>query len=182
VTSTLTKSRRIDLENNKSILNFESLGRNFPFLSRNGFQLRLFAFVGVTLAGGCASLPDSQYQKIPFPKKHAHLSETPPFPAEILGVVRAKISFPTTDPEHELEELCLSAFNQGAHDLIKKAKKTYKTATDVIGIQSIVFFLDGTKKAYPQAECSDDGNEGQVLMQGQAIAPLPPSNLRKKIK
>ena len=133
-------------------------------------------FVGLSLGGAlfasaCSSMPESKYHRIAFPKKNAYLDETPPFEADRLGTVRTKISFPTIDPDHETDEICESAFNQGAHDLLSKATKQYG-ATAVVEVRSVVFYLDGKRKLYPQAECADDGDEGQILMQATAVRPV----------
>lgn len=147
-----------------------TLTKNRNFILNPAIKTGMSTFL---IAGlfSCATLPDSKYEKIKFPKKGATTADKVSYPFKKLGIVRTKILFPTTDPEHEPEQMCLSAFNQGAHDLLSKAKKEFG-ATAIISVRSVVFYLTGEKKLFETPECSDDSAEGQILMQAEAIQKI----------
>ena len=96
----------------------------------------------------------------------AYIGE-PDRPYEKLGLVRTKVEYPSLDPTREESALCKNYFNKGAIDLVKRARKVGADA--VIDVRSAVFLFDGRAETYPSAQCSDDGQEGQVLMQGIAV-------------
>lgn len=88
-------------------------------------------------------------------------------PYKKLGQVRTKVNYNTLDWIHEEDQLCRNYYNKGVHDLVKRAQD--QGADAVIDIQSVVFNdLDG-EETYPTPECSDDGQEGQILLQGIAV-------------
>ena len=90
---------------------------------------------------------------------------------EVLGTVRSKAEFPTLDPANEEDALCANYFNKAVKDLVRRAKD--KGADAVIKVSSVVFYENGRMESFPRPECSDDGEEGQVLVQGNAIKWLP---------
>lgn len=70
-------------------------------------------------------------------------------------------------PEHEEKELCRNHFNKAVQDLLKLARKN--GAEGIADVKSVVFLYDGRTELYPTPECSDDGEEGQVLLQAVAF-------------
>jgi hypothetical protein len=50
---------------------------------------------------------------------------------------------------------------------VKYAKQ--QGADAVIDVRSVVFFEDGSRETYQTAECSDEGDTGQILAQGVAV-------------
>lgn len=122
----------------------------------------IFLFLGLT---GCTTLPTPKFHKSDFPKEAYLEAVTRPY--ERLGVVRAKVNFPTLDPDRDEDALCRNYYNQSVQDLLKMAKK--KGADAVIEVKSVVFYEGGDSKAYLTPECSDDGEEGQALTQGVAV-------------
>ncbi len=113
----------------------------------------------------CSTLPKKKFKRYSFPK-NAFIGE-PPRPYEVLGQVRTKIDFSSMDDKRDEATLCRNYFNQAVNDLVKRAKDQGGDA--VMDVKSVVFLLDGKTELHPQAECSDDGEEGQVLTQGTAI-------------
>ena len=45
----------------------------------------------------------------------------------------------------------------------------HQGADAVVDIKSVVFLENGKQETYSTPECSDDGFEGQILLQGVAI-------------
>lgn len=96
-------------------------------------------------------------------------------PYEVLGVVKSKVNFPTLDMDKSEESLCRNYFNKAVHQLLEYARKNGGDA--VIDVKSVVFLVDGRQETYSTPECSDDGDEGQILTQGVAIRwlEIPPT-------
>lgn len=140
---------------------------------RTKFQVLGLCLLGILLISACATVPEPKMEKYLFPKDVAYHGDAKGRPYEKLGLVRARHDFPTLDPNHDEKELCQNYFNKTVHDLVKEAKKQGGDA--VIEVRSVVFFEDGTSQLYKTPECSDDGQEGQILTQGIAIKwePLP---------
>ena len=132
-------------------------------LSKIAFSASLMATLG-----GCSTLPTPHVTKYDFPKSDVYVEEKPKRKFTILGSVRARVNFNSMNPEREEKDLCNNYYNKAVADLLKRAKKEAK-ADAVAEVRSVVFFLDGTSKTYVAPECSDDGGEGQVLVQGLAI-------------
>ncbi len=131
------------------------------------------ALLGI-LGSSCASpLPDTKMHPFTFPKDEAIVGDAKGRPYEKLGIVRSRVDFNTLDPTHEEKTLCNNYFNKAVRDLVKQAKE--QGANAVIDVKSIVFYDDGQSKTFPTAECSDDGQQGQVLAQGIAVKwkPMP---------
>jgi hypothetical protein len=124
---------------------------------------------------GCSTLPTPHVTKYSFPKEDVYVEEKPKRKFNVLGSVRARVNYNSMNPEREEKDLCQNYYNKAVADLLKRAKKEAK-ADAVAEVRSVVFFLDGTSKTYVTPECSDDGGEGQVLVQGLAIQwERPPS-------
>jgi hypothetical protein len=136
------------------------------------FIPRFAATIAVLAGFGCATLPDSKFKKYNFPETAVFVDEKPTRPFKVVGPVRVRVNYSSLNPEREELELCQNYYNKGARDLLKRAKRDLK-ADAVIDIHSVVYFMDGKSKRYPTAECADDGNEGQILMEGKAIRYLP---------
>jgi hypothetical protein len=125
-------------------------------------------------ASSCASpLPDTTMHPFTYPKESAIVGDAKGRPYEKLGIVRSRVDFNSLDPTHEERTLCNNYFNKAVRDLVKQAKDQGGDA--VIDVKSIVFYDDGQSKTFPTAECSDDGQQGQVLAQGIVVKwkPMP---------
>jgi hypothetical protein len=114
----------------------------------------------------CASLPDTHFEKHAFPKE-AFVGDVKDRPYKALGLVKTRVDYQTLDANHEENDLCRNYYNKGARDLVKIARE--KGADAVIDLKSVVFFEDGKSMTYPEPECSDDGQDGQILLQGIAV-------------
>lgn len=123
----------------------------------------------------CSSLPDPKHRFFEFPKQGVYLGRPPESqgPYERLGVVKTKLEWPTLSPDYDETRLCQSYFNKAMADLLKRAREQVQ-ADAVIEARSVVLLVNGQLETHPRAECSDDGQEGQVLAQGIAIRYLPP--------
>mgnify|MGYP007063368841 CR=1 FL=1 len=126
----------------------------------------------------CATLPEPEHEVHKFPK-NAYI-KIPDKEFEKLGLVRAKVNFPTLHWDAPLQRLCQNYFNKATKQLISLAKKNGGDA--VVDVKSVVFFMDGTSQTYSKAECADDGLEGQNLARGVAVRWKRPENLKKTVK
>jgi hypothetical protein len=133
----------------------------------------LIAFATLLTLSACTTLPEPKMDKVSFPNETAYYGDVKGRPYEKLGMVRSRMDFNTLDPVHDEKELCRNYFNKAVRDLVKQAKK--QSGEAVIEVRSIVFFEDGSNKLYKTPECSDEGQEGQILVQAIAIKwrPLP---------
>lgn len=100
------------------------------------------------------------------------MDEKPTRRFKVIGPVRVRVNFSSLSPDREEQELCRNFYNKGARDLLKRAKREFR-ADAVMEVRSVVYYMDGKSKRYPTPECADDGNEGQILMEGKAIRYLP---------
>ncbi len=142
--------------------------RNLDLSKMRRVRIALGAALGLGCAlqvMGCASLPEQKVKRFAFPKEA--FVDVPKRAFRRLGLVRTKVNFNTLNQDWEESSLCRNYFNKAALDLVKRAKE--RGADAVVEIRSIVFMVDGKSEAYSQAECSDDGGEGQVLAQGIAV-------------
>jgi hypothetical protein len=148
--------------------------RRFPD-TRRFSRLVISTLVGAALAAGlisCSTLPESKFKSYTFPEGSVFVDEKPTRRFKIVGPVRVRVNFSSLNPEREEQELCRNYYNKGAKDLLKRAKRDLK-ADAVIEVRSIVYFMDGKSTRYSTPECADDGNEGQILLEGKAIRYLP---------
>lgn len=119
-------------------------------------------------------------EKHSFPKD-AHIGDVKR-PYEKLGQVRSKATYATLDPKHDETTLCRNYFNKAVEDLVRRAKKVGADA--VIDVRSVTFYEMGGSDTFPRPECSDDGAEGEVLVEGIAVkwkpepspSPSPPAS------
>ena len=118
----------------------------------------------------CTTLPAPKYSRHVFPKGEAFVGDAKR-PYQTLGLVRAKVEFPTLDPGRDEQDLCKNYYNAAVQDLVKHARKAGGDA--VINVKSVVFLEDGRAETHKSPECSDDGQEGQILTQGIAVKWLP---------
>jgi hypothetical protein len=109
--------------------------------------------------------------KFAFPKGRAFVGDVKR-PYKKLGQVRAKVNFNTLDWVHEEDQLCRNFYNKGVKDLVDRARK--QGADAVIDVQSVVFSDITGGQAFSTPECSDDGQEGQILLQGIAVKWIEP--------
>jgi len=120
----------------------------------------------------CSTLPEPRFKKYSFPEASVYVDEKPTRRFKVIGPVRVRVNFSTLIADREEIELCRNFYNKGARDLLKRAKRDFR-ADAVIEVRSVVYYMDGKSKRYPTPECADDGNEGQILMEGKAIRYLP---------
>jgi len=134
----------------------------------NIVKVKLFVLTFLIFALGlsCTTLPSVEHKTYHFPEK-AFFDEPKNHKFEKLGLVRAKVNFPTLDPDRGFESLCSNYFNKAIAELVEIAEK--KDGDAVMQVRSVVFLMDGRREEYPKAECADDGEEGQVLVKGIAI-------------
>ncbi len=128
-----------------------------------------FGLVALGLVGGCASTPQVKVKRYDWPK-NVYLGD-PKRPFESLGLVKTKVEFPTLTENYEESYLCKNYFNKAARDLLSRAKDA--GGDGVVDVKSVVFLADGRMETHASAECSDDGAEGQVLVQGIAVRWKP---------
>ncbi len=114
----------------------------------------------------CSSLPTQSFERHVFPKKGAFV-EKPDRPYVVLGQVKTKVNWPTLDPSHEESTLCKNYYNKAVKDLVKRAIEN--GGDGVAEIRSVVFLMDGKTEVHNTPECVDDGEEGQILLQGVAF-------------
>jgi hypothetical protein len=130
-------------------------------------------FLVIFMVAGCAStsLPGAKHEHYLFPQERVYFEEPSQGfegrPYQTMGWVRSKATWSTLENETHDERLCRNYFNKAAHSLLKEAIKAGADA--VIKVRSVVMLLDGKIEYYPSPQCSDDGAEGEVLMQGIAI-------------
>jgi hypothetical protein len=132
----------------------------------NRIKLRTWTTgVALTLAAACTTLPEVKHKNFEFPSNaFIHKPKRAYVP---IGTVRTRVDFPSLDPLREEADLCRNYFNQAARELVKRAQE--KGGAAVVEVRSVVFLADGRRETYPQPECADDGNEGQVLAEGLAV-------------
>jgi hypothetical protein len=132
------------------------------------FLCRTILLLAVVLAGaGCAtSLPDPKVPRYVFPKEKAFVGDVKR-PYKKLGQVRTKVDFNTLDWNHEEDQLCRNYYNKAARDLVARARDHGGDA--VIDVRSVVFTDFGGVETYTTPECSDDGSEGQILLEGIVV-------------
>ena len=119
---------------------------------------------------GCSSVPAPKYEQYAFPKKAAFIKKSDR-PHENLGWVRAKVNYQSLDPGREEGSLCQNYYNKAVKQLVDFAKE--KGGDAVVEIKSVVFLEDGRREEYTTPDCSDDGFEGQILLQGLAVKWKP---------
>ena len=94
----------------------------------------------------------------------------PPYKYKGLGVVRASKTYATLNLEmtDELEDAyCRKVFAEAARELLQIAKAN--GGDGVADVHSVIFLADGRRETFDRPECTDDGEEGEVLAQGVAI-------------
>ncbi|MBC7385423.1 MAG: hypothetical protein H7301_04555 [Cryobacterium sp.] len=133
------------------------------------FRVRsIFWVLSLFFISSCASLPDPKYTAFEFPEDAVFIDTKPAQKYKVLGPVRVRVRYSSLNAEREEQDLCKNYFNKGARDLLKRARRDLK-ADAVINVRSVVYYMDGKSKSFTTAECSDDGGEGQILMEGKAI-------------
>ncbi|MEK6704414.1 MAG: hypothetical protein AABZ06_01360 [Bdellovibrionota bacterium] len=126
----------------------------------------LFVFTALaSVFAACATFPEPKLTRYDFPKGAFFGEQKRAY--KVIGMVKSRVDFPSLDPAHDEKILCVNYFNKSIVDLVKQAKE--HGADAVIDIKSVVFLQDGRSETYGSAECSDDGEEGQVLTQGIAV-------------
>ncbi len=126
----------------------------------------LFLLPFSLMTAGCGSIPQSKYEAFHFPSNQAYITKVSR-PFKPLGWVHSKVNFQSLDPNREEAALCKNYYNKAIGELVDIAKD--KGADAVIDVKSVVFLEDGRRETYPTPECSDDGFEGQILVQGIAV-------------
>ena len=124
------------------------------------------ALAGAALLSGCGTVPQAKYETFEFPSSSAFVKKVER-PFKSLGWVKSKVNFQSLDPGHEENTLCNNYYNKAVRELVETARE--KGADAVIEVKSVVFLEDGRREVYATPECSDDGFEGQILLQGIAV-------------
>lgn len=119
----------------------------------------------IALASSCTTLPKVVHEKHKFPRG-AYVGD-PGRPFKKLGLVKTKTLYPTLDPDSDERVLCKVYYNKAVKDLLKRAHDVKADA--VVNIHSAVFMIDGRSEFFATPECTDDGQEGQVLVEGIAV-------------
>jgi hypothetical protein len=139
-------------------------------------RILISIFLFVFFFSACSTdLPVEHHSHFSFPKHEAYVElpngahEGQPY--ETLGWVRAKAEYPTLEQIPNDPALCLNYYNKAVRNLLKEAKKVNGDA--VIEIRSVIMFMDGTFEEKKTPECSDDGQEGEILLKGIAIKYKP---------
>lgn len=117
------------------------------------------------LLGSCSTLPEAKVARFRFPKD-AHVGDVKR-PYRTLGQVRSRADYNTLNPNQEEQSLCRNYYNKAVTDMVRIARKAGASA--VIDVKTVVFLEDGRVETHATPECSDDGSEGQVLVQGIAV-------------
>jgi hypothetical protein len=130
------------------------------------FRYVVLAVVASWISGCATTLPDPKITHYEFPKGKAFVGDVKR-PYHKLGQVRTRVDFNTLDWIHEEDQLCRNYYNKGVRDLVKRAKDVGADA--VIDIRSVVFSELGGSETFQTPECSDDGQDGQILLEGIAV-------------
>lgn len=125
----------------------------------------------------CATLPAPTFNAYAFPEQDVFVETKPTRRYKVVGPVRVRVNYNSLNADREELELCRNYYNKGVADLLKRARRDLK-ADAIVEVQSVVYYLDGKSKSFPTPECSDDGGEGQILLQAKAIRYLPPRKKR----
>jgi hypothetical protein len=137
-----------------------------------GIRNPLKTALGAALLGcglfSCATIPEPNFKAYAFPEAHVFVDGQPTRKFKVLGPVRVRVNFDSMNPERDEQELCRNAFNKGAGDLLKRAKRELK-ADAVMDVRSVVYYMDGKTNSFSTPECADDGGEGQILMEAKAV-------------
>lgn len=121
----------------------------------------------VGVSAGCSTLPTPEIKKHAFPKQDVYLGE-PDRPYDIIGTVRASAHWPSLlMPGANEQALCRNSYNKAAADLLRRARDAGADA--VMQVRSVVFYLTGKRETYTTPECSDDGESGEILLEGVAV-------------
>jgi len=94
-----------------------------------------------------------------------------------VGTVRTWQGFPTSlddsFTETEFNRRCRKAFYEASGKLLGIARE--HGAEAVVEVNSVVFLADGRKEYHPKAECAEDGEEGEALVEGLAVRWIEPA-------
>lgn len=142
------------------------------FDATNSRKAALIAVLAGISLFSCATIPDPKYTPYSFPEGDVFVDTKPTRPFKVLGPVRVRVNYDSLNPDRNEQSLCRNAFNKGAKDLLKRAHRDLKGEA-VIEVHSVVYYIDGKSEKFKTPECSDDGGEGQILMEGKAIRYLP---------
>ena len=133
-----------------------------------------FLILGVL--AGCSTLPTPEIKRYAFPKQDVYLGE-PDRPYEVIGTVRTSAHWPSLLlPGANEQSLCRNSYNKAATDLLRRAREAGAEA--VMQVRSVVFYLTGKRETYTTPECSDDGENGEILLEGVAVRYKRPEEPR----
>ncbi len=130
-----------------------------------------FVLYGAMLGGCSSTVPTPKMHQYSFPSGEAFV-DAPKRPFKVLGEVKSKATYSSIDFEHGDDVLCRNYYNKAVKDLVKRAKDVGADA--IANIRSVVFYEDGTHQIFKTPECTDDGEEGEVLVAATAIKWPPP--------
>ena len=119
----------------------------------------------VVFFAGCSTFQEPKVAKYSFPRE-AFIGD-PKREFQSLGMVRTKVNYKTLNSKYDETFLCKNYFHKAVRDLVRLAKK--QGADAVVDVKSVVFLMDGRVETFTKPECSDEGEDGQVLAQGIAV-------------
>lgn len=121
----------------------------------------------------CTSNPTTRpLKKYAFPKEGVFVGDVKR-EYQKLGMVRWRENYNSLDVENDEDRLCKNYYNKAVKSLLKVAKDQGGDA--VIDVKSVTFLVDGRVETHSTPECSDEGADGQILVQGVAVKWLPPA-------
>ncbi len=153
-------------------MDFPQLPKKAVHLQRALIATLIGSGLAVALSDCASSVPMPHMTKYYFPGDDQAFVDAPKRPYLVLGEVKSKATFSSLDFEHGDDQLCRNYYNKAVKDLVSRAK--HVGADAVVNIRTVVFYEDGTHQLFKTPECSDDGEEGEVLVAATAIKWPPP--------
>lgn len=135
---------------------------------------RLLFFLFLIFAACSTGVPSVRHQKFKFPADRAFVGLPSDREVERIGFVRARSDFNSFDPErpeNDVQTVCRNYYNRAVQDLVKFSRE--KGGDGVVEIKSVVFTMSGKSELHDSPECSEEGTEGQILVQGVAVKWKP---------
>lgn len=126
-----------------------------------------FIALALLLISACSSVPEADYVPQEMPKQVFVDAPSGMVIGTKLGILKTKVNFSTFSSQYDESVLCRNAYRKAAKQIWKMAEKL--NAEAVIDFRSVTFYLDGKHETHKTAECSDEGGDGQVLVQGMAV-------------
>ena len=119
-------------------------------------------------SSACSTVPSVKHNRYPFPD--AVFVELPERAFEPMKLLKQKVNFSAldhSDPDLSEEKICRNYYNRGAELLLGRARA--QGADAVIDLRTVVALANGEHEIHKGPECFNDGQEGQILLQGRAV-------------